>query len=116
MENSKKIEMRKIVPVVGMTNVGKSNLLNVLFNIDFLESKEGTTTKLVNILRYNPSIKEPKFFRLLIKKEGDKYNFYKDTSFKVIVGNQNIIEQNKIINNNLSKQKMKKKRMIYIII
>ena len=100
-----KLEMKKLVPVVGMTNVGKSNLLNVLYNIDFLESKEGISTKFVNILRYNPNIKEPQFYHLLLKKEGNKYNFYKDDSFPVIIGNQNIIEQNKIINKNLSKQK-----------
>ena len=105
MENSKKLEMRNLIPVVGTNSVGKSNLLNVLFNIDFLEIKEGVATKFVNILRYNPTIKEPQFYHLLVQKDGNKYNFYKDNSFSVIIGNQNIIEQNKIINHNLSKQK-----------
>ena len=51
-----KIERRKIVPVAAMIGAGKSKLLNVILNINFLENKEGISSKFVNILRYNPSI------------------------------------------------------------
>ena len=73
---SELIEMRKIVPVVAKVGVGKSKLLNVLYNIKFLEVKTGITTKFINLLRYNPNIKEPIFYHLKLKKEGEKYLFY----------------------------------------
>ena len=41
MEVPEKIEMRKIIPVIARISAGKSKLLNVLYNIDFLESKAG---------------------------------------------------------------------------
>ena len=48
-----KIKMRKIVPIAAMISAGKSKLLNVLYNINFLETKAVIGTKFVNILRYN---------------------------------------------------------------
>ena len=105
MEKPKPLEMRKIVPVAAMISAGKSKLLNVLYNIDFLECKAGIGTKFINILRYNPEIKEPRFFHLLLKKEGEKYIFYKDSLYQEIVGNEKIIEENKNINKILAKQK-----------
>ena len=66
------ILMRKIVPVVAKVSVGKSKLLNVLYNIKYLEVNTGITTKFINILRYNPEIKEPIFYHLVLKKEGEK--------------------------------------------
>ena len=86
MNNLEPIEMRYIVPVAAMINAGKSHLLNVLYNIDFLECKAGIGTKFVNILRYNPKIKEPIFFHLIVIKVGEKYIFYKDNSEKEIIG------------------------------
>ena len=86
MEIPEKIEMRKIIPVVARISTGKSKLLNVIYNIDFLESKAGISTKFINLLRYNPNIKEPIFYHLNIKKEGEKYEFYKDTNFGIIEG------------------------------
>ena len=99
------IEMRYIVPVAAMISVGKSNLLNVLYNIDLLECKAGIGTKFVNILRYNPNIKEPRFFHLIVIKKGEKYIFYKDNSERVIVGKQRIIEAIKYLNKSLAKEK-----------
>ena len=69
MSINEKIEMRKIVPVAAMISAGKSKLLNVLYNINFLECKAGIGTKFVNILRYNPNITEPRFFHLRLKKQ-----------------------------------------------
>ena len=102
MKISIPIQMRKIVPVAAMISAGKSQLLNTLYNIDFLECKAGIGTKFVNILRYNPSIKEPIFFHLLVKKDGEKYIFYKDNSQKEIVGSKRITDENKRINEILS--------------
>ena len=102
MDRYEKIEMRKIVPVAAMISAGKSKLLNVLYNINFLECKAGIGTKFVNILRYNPNIKEPRFFHLRIKKQGEEYIFYKDKILEDIIGEKNIIEENKKINDDLS--------------
>ena len=98
MEVPEKIEMRKIIPVVARISTGKSKLLNVIYNIDFLESKAGISTKFINILRYNPNIKEPRFYHLNIKKEGEKYQFYRDNKYGIIKGEKYIIEENKKIN------------------
>jgi len=96
-----KIEERKIVPVAAMISAGKSKLLNVILNINFLESKEGIGTKFVNILRYNPNINEPKFYHLKIKFENEKYIFYKDPEYIQKIGENDIIEENKKINKDL---------------
>ena len=87
-----KIERRNIIPIAAMVDAGKSKLLNVLFNFNFLECNSGITTKFVNILRYNPNIKEPRFYHLKVVKEGDEFIFYKDQKFEDIVGEKNIIE------------------------
>ena len=68
-----KIETRKIVPVAAMISAGKSKLLNVLYNMNFLQCTAGIGTKFVNLIRYNPRIEEPIFYHLKIEKEGDKY-------------------------------------------
>ena len=96
-----KIEKRNIIPIAAMVNAGKSKLYNVLFNFNFLEYNSGITTKFVNILRYNPNIKEPRFYHLKVVKEGDEFIFYKDHNFEDIVGEKNIIESNKKINSQL---------------
>ena len=98
MANSEKIEMRKIIPVVARISAGKSKLLNVIYNINFLESKSGIATKFINLLRYNPKLNKPKFFRLKIKKIGEKYEFYRDINYGIIEGDENIKNENKKIN------------------
>ena len=97
-----KIEERKIIPIAAMISAGKSKLLNVLFNIDFLECKAGIGTKFVNILRYNPNIQKPIFYHLIVEKENGKYVFYKDPHSEVKEGEKEIIEENKNINNILA--------------
>ena len=99
---NQKIEMRKIVPVAAMISAGKSKLLNVLYGINFLECKAGIGTKFVNLLRYNPNITEPRFYHLRLRKEGDEYVFYKDNLSSEIIGEKNIIEENKNTNQFLS--------------
>ena len=97
-----KIELRKIVPIAAMISAGKSKLFNVILNIDFLESKEGIGTKFVNILRYNPKIREPIFYHLILKNENGKFVFYKDPDFEPKIGQKNIIEANININKDLA--------------
>ena len=105
MENLEKIEMRNIVPIAAMISAGKSKLLNVILNVNFLESKSGIGTKFVNILRYNPKIEQPRFYHLKLKKEKGKYIFYKDKSYNIIQGENNIIEENIKINKELAEKK-----------
>ena len=114
MEESEKIEMRKIIPVVARISAGKSKLLNVLYNIDFLECKAGIATKFINLLRYNPTIKQPTFFHLTIKREGEKYIFYRDTNYNFIIGEENIIKENKILNKKYSSQNFKYEDIFYM--
>ena len=104
MTDKEKIDQRKIVPVAAMVSAGKSKLLNVLYNINYLECKTGIGTKFVNILRYNPNIKQPRFYHLKLEKKDDNYIFYKDLSLDVTEGEKNIIEVNKNINEDLRAQ------------
>ena len=69
MEGIEKIEQRKIVPVAAMISAGKSELLNILYNINYLECTVGIGTKFVNLLRYNPNITEPKLYHLNLEKK-----------------------------------------------
>ena len=101
MEGLEKIEIRKIVPTISRVSSGKSRLLNVLYNIKFLECRKDITTKFINILRYNPNISNPCFYHLKLKKEGEDYIFYKDLS-EIYIGEKDIIEANKKINKKLS--------------
>ena len=101
------IEKRYIVPIAAMVSAGKSKLLNVIYDIDFLECKAGIGTKFVNILRYNPTISQPKFYHLVVKQEKDtKGNiinvFYKDPNYEEKIGEIPIIEENKNINDFLA--------------
>ena len=105
MEKSEKIELRNIVPIAAMISAGKSKLLNVILNINFLESKSGRTTKFVNILRYNPNIEQPRFYHLILKTEKGKYVFYRDKNYNIIQGENNIIEENIKINKELDTKK-----------
>ena len=100
MEELQKIEIRKIVPTISRVSSGKSRLLNVLYNIKFLECRKDITTKFINILRYNPNINNPCFYHLKLKKEGEDYIFYKDLN-EIYIGEKNIIEANKKINKKL---------------
>ena len=95
---TEKIEKRKIVPIAAMISAGKSKLLNVILNINFLESKTGIGTKFVNLIRYNPNAKQPTFYHLKVKNENGEYIFYKDSSYETKIGEESIIEENKNIN------------------
>ena len=100
MDELEKIEIKKLVPVVAKINAGKSNLLNILYNMNFLECGDSITTKFINIIRYNPNIEKPCLYHLNIKKEGENYCFYKDSK-EVYEGEKNITEANKNINSKL---------------
>ena len=114
MDDKEIIEKRKIIPIAAMISAGKSKLLNVLYNINYLVCKPGIGTKFVNILRYNPKIKEPCFYHLKVEKQGDDYIFYKDS--KLAEGAENIIEANEKINKELRTQNKTKYEDIFYMI
>ena len=101
MEEIEKIEQRKIVPVAAMISAGKSKLLNILYNINYLECTAGIGTKFVNLLRYNPKITEPKMYHLKLEKKGDDYIFNKDLTKEEYTGGDNIKEAIQNINEHL---------------
>jgi len=97
-----KIELRKIVPIAAKISAGKSFLLNVIYNIDFLECKAGIGTKFINIIRYNPSIDQPCFYHLKVEKDKDNYIFKKDSQYETKFGKDDIINENKNLNQKLA--------------
>ena len=97
-----KIELRKIVPIAAKISAGKSFLLNVIYNIDFLECKAGIGTKFINIIRYNPSIDQPCFYHLKVEKDKDNYTFKKDSQYETKFGKYDIINENKNLNQKLA--------------
>ena len=113
MDKPEKIKMRKIIPVAAMVSAGKSRFLNTIYNINYLECKAGIGTKFINILRYNPKINEPHFFHLKIKKQGEKYEFYKDNLYPEVTGEAEIIEENKNVNSILASEKNVKYENIF---
>ena len=63
-----------------MVSSGKSTFLNSLLGIEVLEAKDNITTKFVCIIRYNPDLKLPKFYHVILKEnqELNDYNYYKE--------------------------------------
>ena len=56
--NSKltKVEIRYLCPMIAMISSGKTSILKVIYDIDFLEVSAGVGTKFVTIIRYNPEV------------------------------------------------------------
>ena len=79
-----KIEIKNLCPMIALISAGKTSLLKVFFDVDFLEATAGIGTKFVNIIRYNPDVgKNPKFYHLILKNLGNgNYEFYKDHKWK----------------------------------
>ncbi len=95
-----KIEIKNLCPMIAMISAGKTSILKVIFDVDFLEATAGIGTKFVNIIRYNPSVgKNPLFYHLTVQKtENGDYDFYKDPNFPVISGSENIKKKNEELN------------------
>ena len=87
-----RIEIRYLCPMIAMISSGKTSILNVIYDTNFLEVSAGVGTKFVTIIRYNPEVgKNPKFYHLIVKKaKFSKYEYYKDPKFDEIIGSENI--------------------------
>ena len=112
-----KIEVKNLCPMVAMISAGKTSILKVIFDIDFLEATAGIGTKFVNIIRYNPSLgKNPKFYHLIVKNMGNNnYEFYKDPNFKEIIGKDNIKQKNKELNAEFKSKNAPYEEIFYMI-
>ena len=96
-----KIEIKNLCPMIAMISSGKTSILKVIYDIDFLEVSSGIGTKFVNIIRYNPEVGEnPKFYHLIVKKGGNgKYEYFKDPDPKTeVIGAENIKRRNQELN------------------
>ena len=101
-----KVEIKNLCPMIAMISSRKTSILNTIFDIDFLEAVSGIGTKFINIIRYNPLVgKNPKFYHLVLEKNGDDYEYYKDPNFPEIVGKDNICQKNKELNAEYKKRK-----------
>ena len=82
MENLKNvIEAKKGMVVIGMISSGKSTFLNSIFGFNFLQTNDNITTKFICVIRYNPNLKESKFYKLKLinkKEKIDEYTYLKD--------------------------------------
>ena len=107
MNPSQKIKMKKIVPLVGFQNSGKTSFLNIIYNLNYKMSEDSISTKFINIYRYNPEINEPKFFHLIVKSKGETYIFEKDEQYQEISGVENIKNEIKRINEYLTNKEQK---------
>ena len=98
------VKIKNICPVIGMISSGKSSILNALFNMDYLEARTDTTTKIVTIIRYNPKATKPKLFGLeLINDGNDNYTFYKNNEPEAI-GKEDIKEKVVKLNKDLQQK------------
>ena len=86
--------------MIAVISAGKTSILKVIFDVDFLEATAGIGTKFVNIIRYNPEVgKNPRFYHLKLKNLGNgDYDYYKDPNFKEVIGKENIKQVNKTLN------------------
>ena len=102
-----KVEIRNLCPMIAMISAGKTSILRVIYDIDFLEVSAGIGTKFVNIIRYNPEVgNNPKFYHLIVKKTGNgKYEYYKDPNFPEVVGAEKIKAKNIEINSKYKEEK-----------
>lgn len=115
MEN--KVDIKNLCPMIAMISAGKTSLLNIIYNVDFLEINSGIGTKFVNIIRYNKNVgKKPIFYHLILKNIGNgNYEFYKDPK-TVIVGKENIKKAIADINQKLREEEhCKYEELFYMI-
>ena len=99
--NEKLIEERKGIITIGMISSGKSTFLNSLFGFNYLQTSDDITTKFICVIRYNPNINQPLFYKLkLIQKENEPEYMYLRNG-DLIEGEKNIKEKIISINNTL---------------
>ena len=115
-EKEEEIEIKNLCPMIAMISAGKTSLLKVLYDIDYLESSSGITTKIVSIIRYNSSITKPKLYHLNLKKKGnDDYSFFKDNKEPIIIGEKDIKNRVIELNKELKEKERPYEELFYIL-
>ena len=91
--------IKNLCPKLAMISAGKTIILKVLFDIDFLEISAEIGNKLINIIRHNHKIgKKLKFYHLKLKNIGNgDYEYYKDLNFQEVIGKEEIKQANEKI-------------------
>ena len=83
--------------------------------MDYLEATPEVTTKIVTIIRYNTQVKNPKFFKLILKKEeNNNYSFYKKNDSEII-GKEKIRDEVKRLNKELQPKEPKYEDIFYML-
>ena len=91
--------------MIAIISAGKTSILRVIYDIDFLQVSAGISTKFVTIIRYNQSIgNNPKFYHLKLQRSAIGYDFYKEPNTEIL-GKENIKKANEKINEELKKTK-----------
>ena len=113
-----KIEINNLCPIIGVISAGKTSILKVFFDNDFLEANSGVGTKFIKIIRYNPEVgKNPRFYHLKLKNLGNgDYEYYKDQKFKEVIGKENIKEKNKQLNEEFKKKRKTSYEQLFYMI
>ena len=116
MDYDQKISINNLCPMLAVISAGKTSILKVLYDIDFLTTSAGIGTKFVNIIRYNPEVGDsPRFYHLILRKIGDdEYDFYKDTTTE-IVGKKEIEEKNKQLNDEFKNKEVPYLDLFYMV-
>ena len=111
----KKIEIKNLCPMIAVVSAGKTTILKVLLDINYLQESADITTKFVTIIRYNPEVgKKPKFFHLKLKKEGEDYIYLKDIKSE-IKGGEKIMKKVIELNESLKIKDVSYDQLFYFL-
>ena len=105
-----KTNQRFNCPIIGKISSGKSTFLNSILQGNFLSSASGIETKFICILRHNSKCESPMFFKCELKQENLDYKYKKLKYYYFEKKDEikgNILENIKVINENLSKYEKK---------
>ena len=105
-----KTNQRFNCPIIGKISSGKSTFLNSILQGNFLSSASGIETKFICILRHNSKCDSPMLFKCELKQENLDYKYKKLKYYYFEKKDEikgNILENIKVINENLSNYEKK---------
>lgn len=118
-DKEEEVKIENLCPMIAMISSGKTRLLKVLYDIDYLEVKasSGISTKIVTIIKYNSKIgANPKLYHLKLKNKGiEDYSFFKDANEKVVIGKNDIQKRVNELNEELKIKERPYKELFYLL-
>ena len=118
-DKEEEVKIENLCPMIAMISAGKTRLLKVLYDIDYLEVKvsSGISTKIVTIIKYNSKIgANPKLYHLKLKNKGiEDYSFFKDANEKVVIGKNDIQKRVNELNEELKMKERPYKELFYLL-